>query len=144
MKSFSISIDIDATTDRVWRIMRDIERWHEWTPSVRSIRKFGAGDLRVGTRAMVRQPELPPAFWRVIALDPGRSFTWVSKGPGMIVTARHSVEPTSRGSRATLSIAYGGLLAPLVLWMTRDVNEPYLEMEANGLKRRSESREADR
>jgi hypothetical protein len=91
---------------------------------------------------MVRQPKLPPAFWQVKVLDPGRSFTWVSKGPGMIVTARHSVEPTSRGSRATLSIAYDGLLAPLLLWLTRDVNEPYLAMEAQGLKRRSESPEA--
>jgi uncharacterized protein YndB with AHSA1/START domain len=141
MKTFSISIDIDASSERVWSIISDVEHWHEWTPSVRSVRKFGGDNLRVGTRAIIRQPKMPPALWRVTALEPGRSFTWVSRGPGMLVTARHSVESTGRGSRATLSIAYDGLLTPLLLWMTKDINEPYLAMEANGLKRRSESRE---
>lgn len=139
MKSFSISIDIDAPTERVWAIMSDIERWHEWTSSVRSIRKLDAGDLRIGTRAIVRQPKLPPAFWRITAVQPGREFVWVSKGPGMLVTARHSVSPIASGSRATLSIHYEGLLSPLLLWMTRDVNDAYLALEANGLKQRSES-----
>jgi len=139
VKSFSISIDIDAPTERVWAIMSDIERWHEWTPSVRSIRKLDAGDLRIGTRAIVRQPKLPPAFWRITAVQPGREFTWVSKGPGMLVTARHGVAPTATGSRATLSIHYEGLLSPLLLWMTKNVNDAYLALEANGLKQRSES-----
>jgi uncharacterized protein YndB with AHSA1/START domain len=138
MKTFSISIDIAAPPERVWSIISDVERWHEWTPSVRKIRRTDAGALKVGSGAWVRQPRLPPAFWRVTAIEPDREFTWTSKGPGIIVTARHAVEPMPRGSRATLSIQYDGLLHPLMVWMIGDLNDRYLALEASGLKRRGE------
>jgi len=54
------------------------------------------------------------------------------------VTAHHSIDPRAGGSRVTLSIRYEGLLAKLVAWMTKDINERYLAMEANGLKARCE------
>ena len=144
MRTFSISIDIDASPEQVWAVMSDIERWHEWTASVSSVRKIDPGILAVGTRARIRQPKLPPSFWRVTALEPNRGLTWISKGPGVRVTARHAIEPAGRGSRVTLSIEYDGLLSPLLVWLTRNVNDPYLAMEATGLKERSEALEAAR
>ena len=39
----------------------------------------------------------------------------------------------------TLSIRYEGLFAKLLAWMTKDINERYLAMEANGLKARCEA-----
>jgi uncharacterized protein YndB with AHSA1/START domain len=141
MRTFSTSIDIAAPPERVWAIMSDVERWHEWTASIRSIRKTDAGTLKVGSGAWVRQPKLPPAFWRVTAIEPNREFTWINKAPGIIVTARHAVEPTARGTRATLSINYDGLFHPLIVWMVGDLNDRYLALEVNGLKRRSESPE---
>ncbi len=86
MTTYKARVDILASPDRVWSIMSDIERWHEWTPTVRSIRRRDAGPLRVGSRAVVRHLCLPPALWRVTGLQPGRSFTWVSRGPGFLVT----------------------------------------------------------
>jgi len=140
MRDFSTSIDIDAPPDRVWKHMRDVERWSEWTPSVRGIRILGGGPLRPGIRALVRQPKLPPAVWKVSELDDsGRHFTWISVAPGVVVTARHGVTARESGCRATLSLAYGGVLAGLLARMTRAITERYLEMEANGLKRLSES-----
>ena len=136
--SFSKSIDIDAAPDAVLAVMSDVERWPEWTPSVTSITRLDAGPFMVGSRARIRQPKLPPALWTVSAIEPGRSFTWISKGPGILVTAHHSIDPHAGGSRVTLSIRYEGLLAKLVAWMTSDINERYLAMEANGLKARCE------
>src|SRR5207247_3492838 len=65
---------------------------------------------------------LPPAVWRAIAIDGERSFTWVSSGPGIRVTAHHSIEPTVDGSKVTLSVKYSGLLAPLLARLTTKVN----------------------
>ncbi len=141
MTTYKTRVDILASPDRVWSIMSDIERWHEWTPTVRSIRRRDAGPLRVGSRAVVRQPRLPPALWRVTGLQPGRSFTWVSRGPGFLVTAHHSVEPSGAGSQATLSLEFTGWLGPLFARLTKGINERYLALEAAGLKRRSEEHE---
>jgi len=143
MVEFSRAIEIAAPPDRVWAIMRDAERWHEWTASVTSIRIVGGGPLRPGARAWVRQPKFPPALWVATEMDDaGRSFTWVSRAPGMFVTARHGVEARGAGSRALLSLRYEGLLGPWFARMTRGITERYLDLEANGLKRRSEGQKS--
>src|SRR5689334_6957514 len=101
---FTKSIDIDAPPDRVWRIMSDVDHWHEWTASITSVKRLKETPFAVGTRALVRQPKLPPALWTVTAIDPGKSFTWTSANPGFRAVGYHAVEPTARGSRVTLSL----------------------------------------
>jgi len=139
MRKFSISIDIAAPTSRVWEVMIDAERWHEWTPSVTSIKILGDKSLAVGTRAVIRQPSFPPALWKATAVEHGRSFTWVSRAPGLRVIGHHSVEPTPTGSRATLSLELQGVLGNFFGRLTKDITERYLAFEAEGLKARSEN-----
>lgn len=139
MREFSKAIDVEAPPDRVWSVMRDVERWREWTPSIRGIRILGGGPLRLGSRAFVRQPKLPPAVWKVSDMDDGgRHFTWISSAPGLLVTAQHGVTPRESGSRAWLSLRYEGVFAGWMARITRAITERYLDLEANGLKRRSE------
>ncbi|HKU62379.1 MAG TPA: SRPBCC family protein [Gemmatimonadales bacterium] len=139
MTDFAIAVEISAPAERVWAIMGDIERWPEWTPTVTSVDLLDPGPLAVGQRARIRQPKLPLAVWRITALEPGRSFTWVTRSPGVVVTARHSVEPAPGGSRAHLALHFGGPLGPLVARITRGLNLRYLDLEAAGLRRRSEA-----
>ena len=135
---FQKSIDIDAPPDVVWPVRADGERWPEWTASVTSVRRLDKGPLRIGSRALIRQPRFPPAVWKVTTLEPGRRFVWKSGMPGLWVYADHSVEPSATGSRATLRLTYDGMLARLMGRMTRDITNRYLNMEAAGLKKRSE------
>jgi uncharacterized membrane protein len=137
---FHIEIEIEAPPEVVWAVMRDVERWPEWTPTVTSIKLPDSGPLQVGSRAIIRQPKLPTAKWSVTELDaPSRSFTWVSPGPGVRVIARHWVEARGAGSQATLSLRFAGALARIFAYLTRGLNDRYLALEANGLKLRSES-----
>jgi uncharacterized membrane protein len=135
---FNTTVDIDAPPERVFAVMADVERWPEWTPSVKKIVLLDKGPIRVGSRLRIHQPKLPPAYWRVITIDPERGFASVSGAPGMRVTAVHAIEPRNGGSRAMLSIRYSGVLAPVLVWLTRKVNDRYLVLEANGLKSRCE------
>jgi len=132
------TIDIQAPPDRVWAAMRDIEHWNEWTPTVTSVRSLDPGPLAVGTRAIVRQPKLLPARWQVTEVEKGRGFTWIMRGPGILVTARHSIEGAANGSRATLSLDFSGPLGPLCARLTRGLNARYLAIEARGLKKHAE------
>src|SRR5688572_11540350 len=84
MRDFSISVDIKASPERVWEVLSDGDRWHEWTPSVTSVELLDKS-MEVGSRAIIRQPELPPAKFTITALEPGKSFTWSSGIPGIIL-----------------------------------------------------------
>lgn len=139
MTEFSISVHIDAPPERVWDVMLDIERWAEWTKSVTSVTPLDPGALRVGTRARIRQPRLPPTVWRVTEIN-DRGFSWTAGvGPARTV-ASHWVDPDGEGTRATLSLRFEGFLGPFVSRLTKNITDRYLAMEAEGLKARSEGR----
>ena len=140
MKDYSVSVQINATPERVWAVMRDIERWHEWTPTVTSVRRAGGGPLRVGERARVFQPRLPPANWVVTEVQEGRGFEWESRAPGLRILARHHIEPGVSGARVTLSVQFSGVFGGLVGRLTGSFNKRYIALEAEGLKRRAEAR----
>jgi uncharacterized membrane protein len=135
---FATTVEISASPERVWAVMSDIERWPEWTSSVSRVERLDAGPLAVGQRARIRQPKLLPAVWRVTALEPGRSFTWVTSSPGVRVTGRHQVEAAGPGSRAHLAVSFDGVLSGLVARLAGKLTSHYLALEAAGLKARSE------
>lgn len=138
MRDFSISVDVKAPPGRVWEVMSDCERWHEWTPSVTTVELLDK-PIAVGGRAIIRQPELPPGKFRITALEPGRSFTWVSGIPGIVlVHAKHTVDPAPAGARVTLALRFDGVLGGVMGKKMAALNHRYLRMEAAGLKRFSE------
>ena len=135
--NFNRTIEIAAPPERVWALMSDVERWPEWTPSVTSVELLDHEPLKLGSRAGIRQPKLRPAVWKVTEIS-NRSFTWKTGNLLVWVLGRHWVEPAGQGSRASLSLQFGGLLGWLFGWLFRDLNNRYLDLEAKGLKRRSE------
>ena len=137
----STSIDIAASPERVWAVMSDIERWPEWTETVRSAKRLESGPLAVGSTARIFQPRLAPAVFKVTWLEEGRGFTWVTRSLGVSATADHKVEPFGSGSRVTLSVKMEGFLSHVFGPMMKKLTNEYLAIEAAGLKLRSESKE---
>ena len=133
------SMGIAAPPERVWAVMADVERWHEWTASIRSVQLLEPGPLAIGSRARVVQPRIPPVVWQVTELEPGRSFTWVARLPGQRSEGRHTVVPDGAGgSVATLSIQMSGPIGWLVGKLLGGMSRRFVRMEAEGLKRRAE------
>ena len=134
------TIDIDAPPERVWAVLADVEHWHEWTASIRDIRFETPPPLRAGSKLRIRQPKLPAAVWTVTRVDPGQGFDWRSRGPGLSAFASHNIEALDGNrSRVTLIIEQTGLFAGLIGALIEGRSRRYVEMEANGLKARSES-----
>ena len=133
-----ITVDISAPPDVVWAVLADVEAWPEWTASVTSVRKETAGPLQVGSRVRLEQPKLPPTVWTVSELVEGERFAWTASSRGVRTRADHRVVGRPDGSQATLSVDLGGLVGALMGRLYSGLTRRYLEMEAAGLKQRSE------
>ena len=135
-----VSVEINATPDKVWLVMADVQRWPEWTKSMTSVQRLDQGAFGAGSRARIRQPRLPAMIWRVTEFEPGRSFVWETRSLGARTVAGHRVVANGRnGSTVTLTVRQTGPLARLFSPWTSKIVRRYMQMEAQGLKRRSES-----
>ena len=137
-----VQIRIDAPAEEVWSALADVERWPEWTASVRTVELLDA-ELAVGARVRIRQPKFPAVVWHVTELADGVSFTWRSRSPGADAHGRHAVLDNGDGtSTAVLTISQTGVLGSLVGLLSRRITKRYVGLEAAGLKARSELRSA--
>ncbi|HEX6360818.1 SRPBCC family protein [Actinophytocola sp.] len=136
---WSSSVEIAAPPEVVWRVLSEVEAWPEWTPSVRAIVRVDPGPLHVGQRLRISQPKVPTTVWRLTELVEGRSFVWQAGAPGARTTAHHTVEPSEHGSLATLRLGMHGPVGVLVGALMSGMNRRYLQLETDGLKRRSEA-----
>ena len=135
----STRIDVEAPVEQVWEVLREVELWPEWAPTVTSVRRLDDGPLAVGSRVRVEQPRIPPTEYVVTELEPGRSFTWVATGPGVRTTARHMLEELGTGStRVTLAVEQAGPVGVVMGRFYRRLTDRYLTAEAEGIKARSE------
>lgn len=133
------SVEIDAPPQLVWDVFSDVERWPEWTASVTSLVGRDGPALAVGRRFAIKQPGMQKLVWKVTEIDHGSSWTWVQRSPGVLVTARHNViaQPDGR-TLVRQQLEQRGVLGALVGRMMIKKTKRFLELEAQGLKARSE------
>lgn len=133
------SVEIEAPPQLVWNVFSDVQRWPEWTASVTSLVGLDEPTLAVGRRFAIKQPGMAKLVWRVTELDPGSSWTWVQRSPGVLVTARHHVIGQAGGrTLVRQELDQRGVLGGLVGRLMAKKTTRFLELEAQGLKARSE------
>jgi carbon monoxide dehydrogenase subunit G len=134
------SLTVAARPAQVWEVLSDIERWPERITTYEEVRLLEDGDLRVGSRAHVKQKGLKAGEWEVSELVEDRTFTWASKQPGVHIVARHTVSTDDDGTtHLTLVLEQSGWLSGLVtLTLGRKVRE-YVDLEAAALKAAAEA-----
>ncbi len=132
------AIGIDAEANLVWDVFSDVERWPEWTASVTSLKALDGPGLAVGKRFEIKQPRLPKLVWEVTAIDEGRSWTWEQRSPGGRTIAVHEVHPDGVRTQVKQRLDQQGPIGGLVGRLMRGTTRRYLDLEAQGLKARSE------
>jgi uncharacterized membrane protein len=138
------SVLIDAPAATVWGVFADVERWPEWTPSVKRVVALDGRGIEVGKRFQIKQPRLPNVVWEVTQVEPGVSWTWRQRSPGATAYASHTVVP--EGDDRTLvrqRIEQRGPVGAVVGALMARLTRRYLHLEADGLKARSERRRQD-
>ncbi|MGE5696493.1 MAG: SRPBCC family protein [Candidatus Sericytochromatia bacterium] len=135
------SVEIAAPASVVWNVFSDVERWPEWTASVTALVGLEGPGLAVGKRFEIKQPRLPRLVWEVTEVLPGSSWTWIQRSPGGSTIARHDVVATT-GDRTLVHqrLEQRGPIGGLIGRLMRGTTKRYLELEAQGLKARSEQR----
>jgi uncharacterized protein YndB with AHSA1/START domain len=138
--NFGDSVQIGAPAADVWRVFSDVERWPEWTASVRTVEVVRGAGVEPGARVRIRQPRLPVLTWEVTEVEPGVSWTWVARSPGVVTLARHTVTPAGPGATLVEQvIEQRGPLAGIAGWLTGRLTRRYLAIEGAGLKQRCEA-----
>ena len=136
---FRTTRTIRAQRRDVWKVLKDVKRWPDWTPTVKSVVALDNEALMAGRRYRIKQPGLATAVWKVTDVDAKKGFTWESGSPGLRLTASHTFEgvgPTD----VTLTFTLEGPLGRLIAWLARKKIQSYLEREAEALKRRVEGK----
>lgn len=132
-------VEIDAPATVVWDVFSDVERWPEWTASVTSLVALDGPGISVGKRFEIKQPRMPKLVWEVTDVEPGKSWTWVQRSPGGLTKASHDIEGLADGrTRVRQQIDQGGPIGVLVGLLMRRLTRRYLDLEAAGLRARSE------
>jgi uncharacterized membrane protein len=133
------STGIDAPPDIVWKVTTDLERWPEWTPTVRSVRRLDEGPVRIGAASILSQPGMPRARWVVTRFEPGTLFEWESNGALMKFTGTHTITSREGGTVNSLRLEIGGALGGVLFMLAGGRLLESLQRENAGLKARCES-----
>jgi uncharacterized membrane protein len=136
---FEKSIEIDASQQRVWDVLTDLEAWPERIETVDTVELLTPAPLTKGSRVRLRQPKLPEGTWDITLWDAPSSFEWTQKTTGITSVAGHRVEALGEGrARLTLTLDMRGFLIPVALFY-RGLTNRYMNLEAEGMKRAAET-----
>lgn len=132
---FHYAVRIDAKPARVFEALVDVEDWPNWTASIDSVTRIDSGELVLGSRALVRQPKLPKAEWKVTEIDPDRGFIWEATAPGVRTIGEHLITPDGDGTRLDLRVVQKGPVGAVIGTLYRSLTNRYIKLEGDGFKR---------
>jgi uncharacterized membrane protein len=132
-------VKINASAEEVWAVLSDVERWYEWTASIKSILLLDPKPLHVGSRGLVEQPSLPRTIWQVTELVRNQGFNWEAKSLGAYTIGEHWITPDVEGGvNVVLRVRQTGWLAWIFQRWIGKITREYIAMEAKGLKLKCE------
>ena len=136
---FEKSIEIDASQQRVWDVLSDLEAWPQRIETVDTVELLMPAPISQGSRVRLRQPKLPEGTWDITVWDAPSYFEWTQKESGTTIVAGHRVEALGEGrARLTLTLDMRGFLIPVALFY-KGLTDRYMNLEAEGMKRAAET-----
>jgi hypothetical protein len=136
---FEKSIDIDASQQRVWDVLSDVEAWPRRIETVDTAELLTPAPMANGSRVPLKQPKLPEGTWDITVWDAPYYFEWTQKTSGITSVAGHRVEALGEGhARLTLTLDMRGFLTPIALFY-KGLTNRYMSLEVEGMKLAAEA-----
>ncbi|MBI5823243.1 MAG: SRPBCC family protein [Chloroflexi bacterium] len=140
MTKFSTSLTINSSQEVIWKVLSDVTRWHEWTPTVQKVEVLDSPELKLNNHYKVFQPKLQPAVWTVTVFESPSIFTWETSAPGMRMVAEHILSAKGANqTELTLTFSFLGFLGSIIGKLMSKTVESYVTTEAQSLKKRVET-----
>jgi hypothetical protein len=138
MKAFATRIDIDASVDKVWRILTDLPNWTHWNTTVERT----VGTVVRGAKVTVFVKQSPGRAFplRVTELSAPRRMVWAGGMPLGLFKGRRVYELSAAAAAKavfTMREDYAGPLAGLIGKSIPDL-QPAFDEFARCLKREAE------
>lgn len=139
MKSFSATTTINASPDKIWKILTDAPNFPNWEPNVIRIE----GTIALGEKITVYTKLSPNRAFPVTVSEfvPGKKMVWSSNMPlGLFKGERtFSLTPKSKGKVEVVTREeFSGLLLPIIGRTIPDLSESFQNFAA-GLKKQAET-----
>ena len=136
---FEKSINIDASQQRVWDVLSDVEAWPRRIETVETAELLTPAPMTNGSRVRLKQPKLPEGTWDITVWDAPYYFEWTQKTSGITSVAGHRVESLGEGrARLTLTLDMRGFLTPIALFY-KGLTNRYMSLEVEGMKLAAEA-----
>lgn len=139
MRTLTFTIDIDAPVETVWKVLTDFkhyENWNRFTPQVDTLGRLG-DEVTLHVR-LNNSGRLTRSRLKIEQLEP-YTLCW---GSDSVFVKAHRfqtlTELSDRRTRYTSEEPFGGLLAPIILWLLEDKLMRGYRWAAEGLKTEAE------
>ncbi len=142
-QTIKTEIEIQAPPEKVWDIITDIDKWHEWSPTINASKGKAAVGATVSITMMSKEagkdgPKYNP---EIIRLDMPTIFHWrAHMMAGFIFTNEKIIEleKTELGTKVTHKETFKGLMATLMKGQMDKGVPPMLTMMNDALKKLAE------
>jgi len=137
LKRFSSSVVINAPPEKVFSLVKDLEEWPRWIPSIKNIERCSDGPLGPGAQVRVaaRFGITVTLLMTVIEFIPEKRVLMQGKVLGTEMKRYYNLEPAEGGTRLTAGGEVSGVLSFLVRRGGQRVSEDIVQ----AAKRRLES-----
>ncbi len=134
---FSASVEINATPEKAWALVNDVEKWPHWIPSLKKIEKVTEGPLGVRSQVLVVARSLITVnLWMTITeFVAGRRVVMEGKVLGVRMMRYYEMEPLGQ-NRAKLTA--GGEVSGLLAFLVRRGGQKLSEEIVQALKKKVE------
>jgi len=134
---FSASVEINATPEKAWALVNDVEKWPQWIPSLKKIDKVTKGPMDVGSRVLVVARSLITVNLLMIITEfvLGRRVVMEGRVLGVKMTRYYTLEPVGQ-DRAKLTA--GGEVSGLLAFLVRRGGQKLSEEIVQALKKKVE------
>ena len=113
---FSSSVVINATPEKVFALVDNLEEWPQWIPSITRIEKLSDGPLKEGSqiRVTAKSGVTVKLLMTITEFVPGQRGVMQGKVLGVRMTRYYTFESVEGGTKLTAGGEVSGILAFLI------------------------------